>query len=43
MNMLAKLLGVDEYNQWQIHWLPDNDVVVLTVLGAVVPLALWFF
>jgi uncharacterized membrane protein len=43
MNMLAKLLGVDKYNQWQVHWLPDNAVMVLTVLGVVVPLALWFF
>ena len=45
MNGLAKLLGVDpeEYNHWQLHWLPDDPVVVLTVLAIVIPLALWFF
>ena len=45
MNRLANLLGVDpeEYNQWQLHWLPEDPVVVLTVLGIVIPLALWFF
>ena len=45
MNGLAKLLGVDseEYNYWQLHWSPEDPVVVLTVLGIVIPLALWFF
>ena len=40
MNGLAKLLGVDpeEYNHWQLHWLPDDPVVVLTVLAIVIPL-----
>ncbi len=44
MNGLAKLLGVDseEYNHWQLHWSPE-DPVVLTVLGIVIPLGLWFF
>jgi uncharacterized membrane protein len=45
MNRLAKLLGIDpeEYNQWQLHWLPDDPWLVLTLLGIVIPLALWFF
>ncbi|MBT3923600.1 MAG: hypothetical protein HOF21_13605 [Nitrospina sp.] len=43
MNPLAKLLGVNEFNQWQIHWLPDNPVLVLSALGFLIPLALWFF
>ena len=45
MHGLAKLLGVapEEYNHWQLHWLPDDPVVVLTVLAIVIPLALWFF
>ncbi|MBT3367693.1 MAG: hypothetical protein HN472_09930 [Nitrospina sp.] len=43
MNGLAKLLGVKEFNQWQIHWLPDDPVMILSVLGLVIPLALWFF
>jgi uncharacterized membrane protein len=45
MNGLAKLLGIDpkEFNHWQVHWLPDDPVIVLTVLGIVIPLALRFF
>jgi uncharacterized membrane protein len=45
MNWLAKLLGADleEYNQWQLHWLPEDPALVLTVLSIVIPLALWFF
>jgi len=45
MNALAKLLGVDSevYNQWQVHWSPENPVMIFTVLGILVPIALWFF
>ncbi|PIP72723.1 MAG: hypothetical protein COW89_04755, partial [Nitrospinae bacterium CG22_combo_CG10-13_8_21_14_all_47_10] len=45
MNWLAKLSGVDPevYSQWQLHWSPEDPVVIFTVLGVVVPLALWFF
>jgi len=45
MNWLAKLLGVDPdvYNQWQIHWSPENPVLIFVLLGIGVPIALWFF
>lgn len=45
MNELAKLLGVDPkvYNQWQLHWSPEDPAMIFTVLGIVVPIALWFF
>ncbi len=45
MNMLGKIFGVDseEFNQWQLHWWPEDPVLIFTVLGIVIPLALWFF
>lgn len=45
MNGLAKLLGVDPeiYNHWQLHWSPENPVMIFTVLGILIPVALWFF
>ncbi len=45
MNELEKLLGINSeiYNQWQLHWSPEDPVLVFTVLGIVVPVALWFF
>ncbi|MZH03347.1 MAG: hypothetical protein F3745_08140, partial [Nitrospinae bacterium] len=45
MNWLAKLLGIDPeiYNQWQLHWSPENPFLIFAVLGVVIPLALWFF
>jgi uncharacterized membrane protein len=36
-----QLLGFEEYNQWQLHWLLDD--LVLAVLGILIPIALWFF
>ena len=45
MNWLVKLLGIDPevYNQWQLHWSPEDPVLVFAVLGVVIPIALWFF
>ena len=45
MNWLAKLFGIDPkvYNQWQLHWSPEDPVVIFAVLGVLIPLALWFF
>ena len=45
MNGFAKLFGVDsgEYNQWQLHWLPEDPMLLLAVLGIVFPSSLWFF
>ena len=45
MNWLAKLFGIDPkvYNQWQLHWSPEDPVVIFAVLGVLIPLTLWFF
>jgi uncharacterized membrane protein len=45
MSGLAKLLGInlEEYNQWQLHGSPEDPVVTLTLLGIIIPVALWFF
>jgi uncharacterized membrane protein len=45
MNWLAKLFGIDPkvYNQWQMHWSPEDLIVIFAVLGVLIPLALWFF
>ncbi len=45
MNMLEKFFRVDSegFNQWQLHWWPEDPVLIFTVLGIVIPLALWFF
>ncbi|MBC8286364.1 MAG: hypothetical protein H8E42_02705 [Nitrospinae bacterium] len=45
MNGLTKLLGIDPevYNQWQLHWSPEDPAVIYGVLGVVIPIALWFF
>ncbi len=45
MNFLIELFGpgLAEYNEWDIHWAPENSRVILSILGVSVPLALWFF
>ncbi|MFL2915640.1 MAG: glutamine amidotransferase [Nitrospinia bacterium] len=45
MKSLAKLLGIDSevYNQWQLHWLQEDSVEILLLLGIAIPSALWFF
>jgi uncharacterized membrane protein len=45
MNWLAKLFEVDSkvYNQWQLHWSPEEPIVIFAMLGILIPLALWFF
>ncbi len=45
MSWLAKLLGInpEEYNQWQLHWSPEDPIASLSLLGILIPVALWFF
>jgi len=35
--------GLAEYNEWDIQWAPENSKTLLSLLGVLVPLALWFF
>ncbi len=45
MNFLIEFFGpgLAEYNEWNIQWAPENIQTLLSVLGVLVPLALWFF
>jgi uncharacterized membrane protein len=45
VNFLIELFGpsLAEYNEWDIQWAPENSQTLLSILGVLVPLALWFF
>ncbi len=43
MNFIKEQFGLSGYNQWEVHWGPDQAMWILIVLGLVVPVALWFF
>ena len=45
MNGLAKIFGFDleDYDQWQVNWSPEDPWLITISLGLMMPLALWFF
>lgn len=45
MNTLAKIFGfnAEDYDQWQMHWSPEDPWLIAASLGLMIPLALWFF
>ena len=45
MNFLIEFFGpgLAEYNEWDIQWAPENSKTLLSIMGVLVPLALWFF